>query len=68
MPNSQGPTPTLFIFALFCSLIGMQVSPIPNLEVVGTWLKTSELFAGQGWLDPAGLVGLLGANFDSSPR
>ena len=46
----------------------MQVFPIPNLEVMGTWLEARELLARQGWLDPTGLVGLPGMNFDSSPR
>ena len=60
MPNSQGPTPTLFIIFFFCSHIGVQVSPIPGLEVVGTWFGVRELIAGEGWFGPLGLVYFLG--------
>ena len=57
-----------FHFCFFFSLIGVQVSPIPDLEVMGTWFEAGELLARQGWLDLAGFVDLPGANFDSSPR
>ena len=69
MPNSQGPTPTLFIFpCFFCSHIGVQVSLIPGLEVMGAWSEAGGAIAKQGWLGPVGLVGSPGASFDSSPR
>ena len=55
MPNSQGPTPTLFIIFFFCSHIGVQVSPILGLEVVGIWFGAGELLAREGWLGPMGL-------------
>ena len=57
-----------FHFCFFCFLIGVQVSPIPDLVVMGTWFEARELLARQGWLDPMGFVDLPGANFDSSPR
>ena len=57
-----------FHFCFFGSLIGVHVSPIPNLEVTGTWFEAGELLTRQGWLGPMGVIDLPGANFDSSPR
>ena len=65
MPNSRGPTPTLFIFIsffsfyhfFFCFHIGVQVSPIPGLEVMDAWSEVGGAVAKQEWLGPVGLVG-----------
>ena len=59
----------LFSFLLFfCSHIGMQISPIPGLEVMGAWSEAGGAVARQGWLGLVGLVGSPSANFDSSLR
>ena len=56
-----------FIIFFYCTLIGVQVSSIPILEVIGTWFEVREAAARQGWLGPVGLEDSPGANFDSSP-
>ena len=48
--------------------MGVQVSLIPDLEVMDTWFEAGELLARQWWLDPVEFVDLPGVNFDSSPR
>ena len=57
-----------FHFSFFCSHIGVQVSPIPGLEVMDAWFEAGGAVARQGWLGLVGLEDSPSKNFDSSPR